>query len=166
MVKMVSHKAFACSCAEGDVVLRQLYKPESCGPSTPPSFSSGPSTPPSFSSGPSTPSSYSSGPSTPPSFSSGPSTPSSYSSGPSTPPNNSSGSLKNAKCLNCKQLCGKISERKPRKGQNRIKTGQKREAWRSQKKFKAVAVDKGRKTEENAKRMVENAYTVKKLFKL
>nr|GEZ78956.1 hypothetical protein [Tanacetum cinerariifolium] len=50
-------------------------------------------------------------------------------------------------------------ERKPRKGQNRIKTGQKREAWRSQEKFKAVAVEKGRKTEENAKRMVENAYT-------
>nr|GFA03620.1 RNA-directed DNA polymerase, eukaryota [Tanacetum cinerariifolium] len=57
-------------------------------------------------------------------------------------------------------------ERKPRKGQNRIKTGQKREAWRSREKLKAVAVDKGRKTEENAKRMVENAYTVKKLFKL
>nr|GEX59130.1 hypothetical protein [Tanacetum cinerariifolium] len=57
-------------------------------------------------------------------------------------------------------------ERKPRKGQKRIKTGQKREAWQSREKFKAVAVDKGRKTEENAKRMVENAYTVKKLFKL
>nr|GEW95413.1 uncharacterized mitochondrial protein AtMg00810-like [Tanacetum cinerariifolium] len=57
-------------------------------------------------------------------------------------------------------------ERKPRKGQNWIKIRQKREACRSQEKFKAVAVDKGRKTEENAKRMVENAYTVKKLFKL
>nr|GEZ25436.1 ribonuclease H-like domain-containing protein [Tanacetum cinerariifolium] len=57
-------------------------------------------------------------------------------------------------------------ERKPRKGQNRIKNGQKREACRSREKFKAVTVDKGRKTEENAKRMVENAYTVKKLFKL
>nr|GFB50799.1 hypothetical protein [Tanacetum cinerariifolium] len=56
-------------------------------------------------------------------------------------------------------------ERKPRKGQNRIKTRQKREACRSREKFKAVTVDKGRKTEENAKRMVENAYTVKKLFK-
>nr|GEW54496.1 hypothetical protein [Tanacetum cinerariifolium] len=45
------------------------------------------------------------------------------------------------------------------KDKNQIKTEQKREACRSQKKFKAVAVDKGRKTEENAKRMVENAYT-------
>ncbi|GJR46802.1 zinc finger, CCHC-type containing protein [Tanacetum coccineum] len=31
MVKMVPHEAFACRCAEGDVVLRQSYKPESCG---------------------------------------------------------------------------------------------------------------------------------------
>nr|GFA70986.1 hypothetical protein [Tanacetum cinerariifolium] len=52
-------------------------------------------------------------------------------------------------------------ERKPRKGQNQIKTGQKREACQSQEKFKVVAVDKGRKTEENAKRMVENAYSLK-----
>ncbi|GJZ50860.1 hypothetical protein Tco_0605375 [Tanacetum coccineum] len=29
MVNMVPHEAFACSCAEGDVVLRQSYKPES-----------------------------------------------------------------------------------------------------------------------------------------
>nr|GEW18735.1 hypothetical protein [Tanacetum cinerariifolium] len=42
----------------------------------------------------------------------------------------------------------------PRKGQNRIKIGQKQEAWQSQEKFKPVTVDKGRKTEENAKRMV------------
>nr|GFB38435.1 putative reverse transcriptase domain-containing protein [Tanacetum cinerariifolium] len=56
-------------------------------------------------------------------------------------------------------------ERKPRKGQNRIKTGQKQEACQSQEKFKAVAVERGRKTEENKKRMVENAYTVKKLCK-
>ncbi|GKC59980.1 hypothetical protein Tco_1087578 [Tanacetum coccineum] len=83
MVNMVPHEAFACSCAEGDVVLRQSYKPESygklyyanvakyketrlrqlmsshgapsAGPSTPPSYSSGPSTPPSYSSRPSTP---------------------------------------------------------------------------------------------------------------
>ncbi|GJT88152.1 GDSL esterase/lipase-like protein [Tanacetum coccineum] len=33
MVKMVPHEAFACRCAEGDVVLRQSYKPESYGPS-------------------------------------------------------------------------------------------------------------------------------------
>nr|GEW63030.1 putative reverse transcriptase domain-containing protein [Tanacetum cinerariifolium] len=52
-----------------------------------------------------------------------------------------------------------FGERKPRKGQNRIKTGQKQEAGRSWEKFKAVVVDKGRKTDENAKRMVENAYT-------
>nr|GEV19719.1 retrovirus-related Pol polyprotein from transposon TNT 1-94 [Tanacetum cinerariifolium] len=30
MMKMASHEAFTCSCAEGDVVLRQSYKPESC----------------------------------------------------------------------------------------------------------------------------------------
>nr|GEV33524.1 hypothetical protein [Tanacetum cinerariifolium] len=52
------------------------------------------------------------------------------------------------------------------KDKNRIKTRQIREACRSREKFKAFAVDKGRKTEENKKRMVKNAYTVKKLFKL
>nr|GEZ44839.1 hypothetical protein [Tanacetum cinerariifolium] len=56
-------------------------------------------------------------------------------------------------------------ERKPRKGQNRIKTGQKREAWRSREKFKAVAVERGRKNEENKKGMVKNAYTYQKLCK-
>nr|GEZ60571.1 hypothetical protein [Tanacetum cinerariifolium] len=30
MVNMVPREAFACSCAEGDVVLRQSFKPESC----------------------------------------------------------------------------------------------------------------------------------------
>nr|GEZ14343.1 hypothetical protein [Tanacetum cinerariifolium] len=88
MVKMVPHEAFACSCAERDVVLRQSYKPESCVFETfwiwiflwkeirlrqlmsfPGALSAGPSTPPSYSSGPSTPPSYSSGPSTPPSYS-------------------------------------------------------------------------------------------------
>nr|GEX20485.1 hypothetical protein [Tanacetum cinerariifolium] len=34
MVNMVPHDAFACSRAEGDVVLRQLYKPESCASET------------------------------------------------------------------------------------------------------------------------------------
>nr|GEY69520.1 hypothetical protein [Tanacetum cinerariifolium] len=34
MVNMVPHEAFACSCAEGDVVLRQSYKPESYGEDT------------------------------------------------------------------------------------------------------------------------------------
>nr|GFA77325.1 hypothetical protein [Tanacetum cinerariifolium] len=43
-------------------------------------------------------------------------------------------------------------KRKARKGQNRIKTGQKGKAWRSQEKSKAVTVDKGRKTEENIKK--------------
>nr|GEU83149.1 hypothetical protein [Tanacetum cinerariifolium] len=52
-------------------------------------------------------------------------------------------------------------ERKPRKGQNRIKTGQKREACRSREKFTAVAVNRGRKTEQNAKRMAKNAKAVK-----
>nr|GEV38214.1 hypothetical protein [Tanacetum cinerariifolium] len=52
-------------------------------------------------------------------------------------------------------------DRKPRKGQNRIKTGQKREAWRNQEKFKAVAVGRARKTEQNAKRMARNANAIK-----
>nr|GEY79128.1 hypothetical protein [Tanacetum cinerariifolium] len=55
--------------------------------------------------------------------------------------------------------------KRSRKGQNQIKTGQKREVWRSWEKVKAVTMDKGRKTEDNAKRMVKNARTVKKLFK-
>nr|GFC45441.1 hypothetical protein [Tanacetum cinerariifolium] len=36
-------------------------------------------------------------------------------------------------------------ERKPRKGQNRIKTEQKGEAWRSPKVSKAITVNKARK---------------------
>nr|GEY06581.1 hypothetical protein [Tanacetum cinerariifolium] len=52
-------------------------------------------------------------------------------------------------------------ERIPRKGQNRIKTGQKREAWRSQEKSKAVTVDKERKTEENIKRRAKYAKSFK-----
>nr|GEW12566.1 hypothetical protein [Tanacetum cinerariifolium] len=79
MVNMVPHKALACNCAEEDVVLRQSYKPESCGPSTPSSYYSGPSTPPS------------------------------YFSGPSTPPNYSPGFSRNTECSNCKHLRGKIS---------------------------------------------------------
>nr|GEW60529.1 hypothetical protein [Tanacetum cinerariifolium] len=55
--------------------------------------------------------------------------------------------------------------RKLKKGQNRIKTGQKREAWRSQEKSKAVTVDRARKTKENAKRRAGNANTVKALEK-
>ncbi|GJU84265.1 hypothetical protein Tco_1291811 [Tanacetum coccineum] len=109
MVKMVPHEAFACSCAEGDVVLRQSYKPESygklyyaCPKSKPPKH---------FGCGfflwketrlrqlMSSPGAPSAGPSTPPS----------YSSGPSTPPNYSPGSSRNAECSNCKHLRGKIS---------------------------------------------------------
>nr|GEW09413.1 hypothetical protein [Tanacetum cinerariifolium] len=98
MVKMVPHEAFACSCAEGDVVLRQSYKPESCASETfwmwilfmkktrLRQLMSSPGAP-----------------------SAGPSTPPSYSSGPSTPPNYSPGSLRNAECSNCKHLRGKIS---------------------------------------------------------
>ncbi|GJR72217.1 hypothetical protein Tco_0084582 [Tanacetum coccineum] len=51
MVKMVPHEAFACSYAEGDVVFRQSYKPESYGHSTPQSYSSRPSTPTNYSLG-------------------------------------------------------------------------------------------------------------------
>nr|GFA68610.1 hypothetical protein [Tanacetum cinerariifolium] len=51
MLKMVPHEAFVCRCAKGDVVFRQSYKPENCGPSTPPSYSSGPSTPTNYSLG-------------------------------------------------------------------------------------------------------------------
>ncbi|GJW08759.1 hypothetical protein Tco_1571182 [Tanacetum coccineum] len=31
MVKMVSYEAFACPCGDGDVVLRESYKPKTCG---------------------------------------------------------------------------------------------------------------------------------------
>nr|GFA39870.1 hypothetical protein [Tanacetum cinerariifolium] len=48
-------------------------------------------------------------------------------------------------------------ERIPRKGQNRIKIGQKREAWRSREKSEAVTMDKGRKTKEDTKKRARNA---------
>ncbi|GJU77859.1 hypothetical protein Tco_1274929 [Tanacetum coccineum] len=118
MVKMVPHEAFACSCAEGDVVLRQSYKPESYGIYFL-LFNGKPSETfwmwiflwketrlRQLMSSPGAPSAR---PSTPPSYSSGPSTPSSYSSGPSPPPNYSPGSSRNAECSNCKHLRGKIS---------------------------------------------------------
>ncbi|GJY54911.1 hypothetical protein Tco_0446575 [Tanacetum coccineum] len=109
---------------EGDVVLRQSYKPESygklyyaCPKSKPPKhFGCGfflwketrlrelMSSP----GAPSTPS-YSAGHSTHPSNTSGPSTPPTYSSGPSTPTNYSLGSSRNRECSNCKHLRGKIS---------------------------------------------------------
>ncbi|GJZ07655.1 hypothetical protein Tco_0541448 [Tanacetum coccineum] len=111
-------------CVEGDVVLRQSYKPESygklyyaCPKSKPPKhFGCGfflwketrlrelMSSPGALS----TPS-YSAGHSTPPSYSLGPSTPPIYSSRPSTPTNYSLGSSRNGECSNCKHLLGKIS---------------------------------------------------------
>nr|GEX41151.1 hypothetical protein [Tanacetum cinerariifolium] len=95
MVNIVPHEAFACSCAEGDVVIRQSYKRESCETRLRQLMSS--------------PGAPSAGPSTPLNYSSGPSIPPSYSSGPSTPPNYSSRSSRNAECSNCKHLRGKIS---------------------------------------------------------
>ncbi|GKD62334.1 hypothetical protein Tco_1299843 [Tanacetum coccineum] len=113
MVNMVPHEAFACRCAEGDVVLRQSYKPESYASETfwmwiflwketrlreLMSSPGAPSTP-----------SYSAGHSTPPTYYSGPSTPTNYSLGSSTPTNYSLGSSRNRECSNCKHLRGKIS---------------------------------------------------------
>nr|GEY46370.1 hypothetical protein [Tanacetum cinerariifolium] len=92
---MVPREAFACSCAEGDVVLRQSYKPESCETRLRQLMSS--------------PGAPSAGLTTPPSYSSGPSTPPGYSSGPSTPLNYSSRYSRTAECSNCKHLRGKIS---------------------------------------------------------
>nr|GEX14667.1 hypothetical protein [Tanacetum cinerariifolium] len=108
MVNMVPHEAFACSCAEEDVVLRQSYKPESCAFETfwMWIFSWKETRLRQLMSSPGAPSA---GPSTPPSYSSRPSTPPSYSLGPSTPPNYTSGSSRNAECSNCKHLRGKIS---------------------------------------------------------
>nr|GFA05163.1 hypothetical protein [Tanacetum cinerariifolium] len=63
-----------------------------------------------------------------------------------------------------KEKVEKVKERS-RKGQNQNKTGQKREAWRSPRKSRVVSVDRARKTEENKKRMVKNASTVKKILK-
>ncbi|GJZ93190.1 hypothetical protein Tco_0665255 [Tanacetum coccineum] len=116
MVKMVPHEAFACSCAEGDVVLPQSYKPESYElisllfnilrnildvdflwkETRLRQLMSCLGAP-------------SAGPSTPPIYSLGPSIPPSYSLGPSTPPNYSPGSSRNAEFSNCKHLRGKIS---------------------------------------------------------
>nr|GEU65680.1 hypothetical protein [Tanacetum cinerariifolium] len=48
-----------------------------------------------------------------------------------------------------------------KKGQNRIKTEQKREAWRSREKSEAVTLNRGRKTEEDTKRRAGNAKSFK-----
>ncbi|GJX95153.1 hypothetical protein Tco_0349739 [Tanacetum coccineum] len=102
MANMVPHEAFACWCAEGDVVLQQSYKPKSYASETfwmwiflwketrlreLMSSPGAPSTP-----------SYSAGHSTPPT----------YYSGPSTPTNYSLRSLRNRECSNCKHLRLKI----------------------------------------------------------
>nr|GFB37226.1 reverse transcriptase domain-containing protein [Tanacetum cinerariifolium] len=58
----------------------------------------------------------------------------------------------------------RIQLKRDKSEQNRIKTRQKREAWRSPEESRVVSVDRARKTEENAKRMVENANTVEKLL--
>nr|GFA03786.1 retrovirus-related Pol polyprotein from transposon TNT 1-94 [Tanacetum cinerariifolium] len=59
----------------------------------------------------------------------------------------------------------RIQLKRDKSEQNRIKTGQKREAWRSSGNSRVVSVDRARKTEENTKRMVKNANTVEKLLK-
>ncbi|GJR27226.1 hypothetical protein Tco_1103458 [Tanacetum coccineum] len=111
---MVPHEAFACRCGEGDVVLRQSYKPESycklyyaCPKSKPPKhFGCGfflwkETRLRELMSSPGAPST--------PSYSAGHSTPPTYYSGPSTPTNYSLGSSRNRECSNCKHLRGKIS---------------------------------------------------------
>nr|GEZ65923.1 hypothetical protein [Tanacetum cinerariifolium] len=60
----------------------------------------------------------------------------------------------------------RIQLKRDKSEQDRIKTRQKREAWRSPEKSRVVSVDRARKTEKNAKRMVKNANTVEKLLKL
>nr|GEV80596.1 retrovirus-related Pol polyprotein from transposon TNT 1-94 [Tanacetum cinerariifolium] len=64
-----------------------------------------------------------------------------------------------------KREAKRIQLKRDKSEQNRIKIGQKQEAWRRPEVSRVVSVDRGRKTEENAKRMIENAYTVKELFK-
>nr|GFC07276.1 hypothetical protein [Tanacetum cinerariifolium] len=59
----------------------------------------------------------------------------------------------------------RIQLKRDKSEQNRIKTGQKWEAWKIPEESRAVSVDRARKTEENAKRMVKNANTVEKLLK-
>ncbi|GJX32292.1 hypothetical protein Tco_0242147 [Tanacetum coccineum] len=87
MVKMVPYKAFACRCVAGDVVLRESYKHETRGGTSPSSL----------------------GASTAPIYSSGSSSTPIYSPGSSTPPSYSLGTLRNAECSNCKHLLDKIT---------------------------------------------------------
>nr|GEU49571.1 uncharacterized mitochondrial protein AtMg00810-like [Tanacetum cinerariifolium] len=56
-------------------------------------------------------------------------------------------------------------ERKPRKGQNRIKIEQKREAWRSPEKSKAISVNKARKMKKIQVRGAKYAKSYKVIFK-
>nr|GEW43551.1 hypothetical protein [Tanacetum cinerariifolium] len=82
-----------------------------------------------------------------------------------TPPYGNTGTL------NIKMM-GDVSDQKVKnkRENDKIRTKpdqikKKREAWRSPEKSRAVSVNKARKTEQNAKRMAENARTVKKLVK-
>nr|GEV68922.1 hypothetical protein [Tanacetum cinerariifolium] len=63
-----------------------------------------------------------------------------------------SGKSRKAHLLKDKQILSVGGKRKSRKRQNQDETRQKREAWRSREKSKAVTVNKARKTEENVKR--------------
>ncbi|GJY39719.1 hypothetical protein Tco_0426083 [Tanacetum coccineum] len=102
IIKMVPYEAFACRGRAEDVVLRESYKPKTCGKlyyAYPLSKKEERVRLLISSPGASSIQSYSSGPSTPPSYSLEPSTPQSYSLGPS----------RNAECLNYKHLLGKIT---------------------------------------------------------
>nr|GEZ32227.1 hypothetical protein [Tanacetum cinerariifolium] len=52
--------------------------------------------------------------------------------------------------LKDKSMWKRIRLKRDKSEQNKIKTGQKREAWRSPEKLRAVSVDRARKTKENA----------------
>ncbi|GJV31877.1 hypothetical protein Tco_1392277 [Tanacetum coccineum] len=90
IMKMVPHKAFACRCGAGDVILRELHQPHTRERGTSRLLVGSPRalTTPSYSPGPSTTPNYSPRPSTPPSYTLGPS--------------------RNAECSNYKLLLGKI----------------------------------------------------------
>nr|GEW47660.1 hybrid signal transduction histidine kinase M [Tanacetum cinerariifolium] len=82
-------------------------------------------------------------------------TPSYYTSRPPSAP------TQHVKIIPAQQFGVYLGKRKSRKGQNQIKTRQKREAWRSREKSKTVTVNKERKTEENAKRRAKSAKSYK-----
>nr|GFA16790.1 hypothetical protein [Tanacetum cinerariifolium] len=76
---MVPYEAFACPCGDGDVVLRELYKPKTRGSSSTPVYSPIASTTPI------------------------------YSPGSSSTPIYSLEASRNAECSNCKHLLDKIT---------------------------------------------------------